>query len=90
MTNYRIIVSVHDGPPFLRPSGRCLPEIAGCHIDAPFLLGYSFKIWLVIGLSMNIRLGDLRGGTIKLVLTIMGLNFALHMKNLYFFAVQFI
>ena len=34
---------------------------------------------------MNIRLGDLRGGTIKLVLTIMGLNFELHMKNLYFF-----
>ena len=90
MTNYRIIVSVHDGPPFLRPSGRCLLEIAGCHIDAPVLLGYFFKIWLVIGLSMNIRLGDLRGGTIKLVLTIMGLNFELHMKNLYLFAVQFI
>jgi hypothetical protein len=34
---------------------------------------------------MNIRLGDLRGGTIKLVLTIMGLNFELHMNNLYFF-----
>jgi len=33
---------------------------------------------------MNIRLGDLRGGTIILVLKVMGLNFELHMKNLYF------
>jgi len=62
--------------------------MAGCHIDAPVLPEYSFKIWIVIGLSMNIRLGDLRGGTIKLFLTVMGLNFELHMKNLYFFAVQ--
>jgi len=59
--------------------------MAGYHIDAPVLPGYTFKIWLVVGLSMNICLGDLRGGTIKLVLTVMGLNFELHMKNLYFF-----
>jgi hypothetical protein len=64
--------------------------MAGCHIDAPVLPEYFFKIWLIIGLSMNIRLGDLRGGTIKLVLKVMGLNFELHMKNICFFAVQFV
>jgi hypothetical protein len=64
--------------------------MAGCHIDAPVLPGYSFKIWLGIGLSINIRLGNLRGGTIKLVLTVMGLIFELNMKNLYFFTVQFV
>ena len=70
MTNYRIIVSVHDGPPCLRPSGRCLLEMAGCHIEALVLPGYYFKIWLGIGLPINNRLDELRGGTIKLVLTV--------------------